>query len=174
MSEPKAEVVQLHPMRVAAHHYMGRFREERAIQTLVEWAAVRGLLRRDPPPRFFGFNHPEPKAKGDPDYGYEFWVTVGEEVEAEGKIAIKEEAGGTYLVVEGLDVGWKWVHAEFDAWAEKNGYEYDDSRRWLEEHIPRTGSLDRFADLPGEERWETINVLLPIRARTTERDAPIQ
>ena len=39
--------------------------------------------------RFFGFNNPNP-SPGSPNYGYEQWLTVGPEVQAEGGIVIKE------------------------------------------------------------------------------------
>ncbi|MEA3407122.1 MAG: GyrI-like domain-containing protein [Chloroflexota bacterium] len=156
------------PMRVAWYHFEGREPESIAIQTLIDWAARKGLLEDDGPPRFYGFNNPEPQFR-NPVYGYEFWMVVGDDVEGDEPVQIKDAPGGLYVVAKGLEKGWEWARRHFGFWAEENGYVYDDERQWLEEHIPDRERLSQFPDLEGEERWVSIDVYLPIRWRKSSR-----
>lgn len=61
------------------------------------WAKSKGLLDSLAQHRIFGFDLPAP-APGSPDHGYEFWIPVGPDVEAEGEITMKEFAGSLYAV----------------------------------------------------------------------------
>ena len=164
MKESDIKLVKLEPMRVAWYRYVGRQPERHAIQTLIDWAARKGLLEKDSPPRFYGFNNPEPQFR-DPVYGYEFWMVVADDVEGDDVIQIKGAPGGLYVVAKGLEEGWEWARKRFGFWAEENGYVYDDRRQWVEEHVPHEKRLPQFPDLEGEERWVSIDVHLPIRPR---------
>ena len=71
--------------------------EELAWGTLLEWARASGLLDAELAPHFFGFNNPNPSA-GNPNYGYEQWITVGPDVADGAGVTIKEFPGGLYAV----------------------------------------------------------------------------
>ncbi len=110
MSELDVRIVKLEPMRVASAHGFGESPEPQAWDKLLTWAESKGLLADREAVRFFGFNNPSP-SPGSPNYGYEQWMTVGSDVEAEGEIEIKEFPGGLYAVArcEGLDnIGEMW------------------------------------------------------------------
>ena len=93
----------LETMRAAHVHAFSESPEEDAWKKMVAWAKPKGLLEEDSGTRVFGRNTyptdaPEP-------HGYEFFLTVGAEVEAEGDIDIREIPGGLYAVLrfEGLE-----------------------------------------------------------------------
>ncbi len=164
MTEVDVRLMELDPMRAAWYRYEGREPEDAAIQNLIDWATRKGLLKKSPPPRFYGFNNPEPQFR-DPVYGYEFWIVVDDDVAGDDLVGVKDVPGGLYVVARGLEEGWKWARRRFGFWAEENGYVYDDARQWLEEHVPVVERLPQFPDLEGEERWASIDVHLPIRPR---------
>jgi DNA gyrase inhibitor GyrI len=124
-------------MRVASARAFGPSPELDAWQKLEAWARPRGLFEPDVA-RIYGFNNPSPSA-GSPNYGYEFWITVGPEVEPEGEIRIVEFSGGLYavapLAVEdpARDIPPAWQR--LNAWVHANGYR-EAPHQWLEEHSP--------------------------------------
>ena len=121
MTELEVRVVRLESMRVACASGFGEHPEEEAWDTLVTWARSRGQLDALEGVRFFGFNNPEP-SPGSPNYGYEQWMTIGPDVEAEGEVEVKEFAGGLYAVatcrLSSIGAAWK----QLVAWAEESGH----------------------------------------------------
>jgi hypothetical protein len=97
MNEFKVRLVKLEPLRVASVHGFGQSPEDEAWQKLMAWAKPKGYLDDKEHHRIFGFNNPNP-SPGSPNYGYEFWMVVGPEVQPEGEVEIKEFPGGLYAV----------------------------------------------------------------------------
>ena len=95
MSELDVKIVEMPPMRVACAHGFGESPEPLAWEKILAFASAKGIDIEKA--RFFGFNNPNPSA-GSPNYGYEQWMTVGPEVEAEGDIDIKEIPGRRYAM----------------------------------------------------------------------------
>lgn len=120
MSDFEVQIVEMEPMRVASAHGYGRTPEEQAWSKILAFAGSKGI---DPnAARFFGFNNPDP-SPGSPNYGYEWWMTVGPEVEGEGEIAIKEVPARKYAVArcEGLStIGDVWK--QLGLWFEDSPY----------------------------------------------------
>jgi DNA gyrase inhibitor GyrI len=120
-------------MRVASVHAYSASPEGEAWEKLIAWGQSRGLLEDCAAFRIFGFNNPNP-SPGSPNYGYEFWITVGPEVEAEGDVEIRSFPGGLYAVtgcvgVENIGPTWK----RLVTWAEDSAYKHG-THQWLEEH----------------------------------------
>lgn len=108
MSELQVRIVSMDPMRVARAIGFGASPEELAGAKMLAFMASRGLRFEDV--RWFGFNNPSP-SPGSPNYGYEVWVTVGPDVQAEGDVTIKEIPARRYAVArcEGLShIGEVW------------------------------------------------------------------
>lgn len=127
-------IIELPPMRVASVLGFGAEPEMLAWNKLLAWAGPRSLLKAQPAPRIFGFNNPSP-TPGSPNYGYEFWLTVGAEVASDGSVTVKEFPGGLYAVtrckgVETIYNTWQ----RFVAWLETSPYKHA-QHQWLEEHI---------------------------------------
>ncbi len=90
-------IVELPPMRVACVRAISKTPENDAWAKMRAWAESKGFLEDLENHPVFGFNNPDP-SPGSKEYGYEFWIRVGPEVEPEGEIKIKEFEGGLYAV----------------------------------------------------------------------------
>ena len=148
MSDMDVRIVKLEPMRVASAHAHSASPEGEAFDKLASWAKPKGLTDDLKTHRIFGFNNPNPSA-GSPNYGYEFWMVVDQDVEPEGEIAAKDFAGGLYAVtrVTGVqNIHNKWQ--ELVAWLEDSKYS-GASHQWLEEHLSPLGTAfdDQILDL---------------------------
>jgi len=120
MSELEVRIVEMEPMRVASTLGYGEHPEDQAWKKILAFARDKGLDMEKV--RFFGFNNPNP-SPGSPNYGYEQWVTVGPEVDAEGDIVIKEIPARRYAVTrfQGLEkIGRVWQ--ELVLWFEDSAY----------------------------------------------------
>jgi len=145
-------IVTLDPMRVASVLGFGPSPEAAAWQELAAWAEQRGLLAEPDRPRIFGFNNPSP-TPASPNYGYEFWIEVGPEVQSDGDVQVQQFDGGLYAVtrcqgVDNITETWK----QLVAWLAASPYRQA-HHQWLEEHI-------RAADIAPEEL--TLDLYAPI------------
>ena len=134
MSELEVRIVRLEPKRVASVHAFGESPEHAAWDKLIAWAKAKSLLEEPIEYRIFGFNNPDP-SPGSPNYGYEFWITVGPDVEPGGEATIKEFSGGLYAVTRckgAPNIGKTWH--QLGTWCENSKYQYA-SHQWLEEHM---------------------------------------
>jgi DNA gyrase inhibitor GyrI len=134
MNTLDVRIVTLAPMRVASVLGFGPSPEAAAWEKLVAWAGPRGLLAGPDRPRIFGFNNPSP-SPASPNYGYEFWIEAGPEVQPDDVVQIKEFGGGLYAVtrcqgVETITDTWK----QLVAWLAASPYRQA-HHQWLEEHI---------------------------------------
>lgn len=98
MENSSVRVVTLPPMRVASFYAYSEEPELEAYQKLQDWAKQHVSLQTGSQPRIFGFDIPA-TTHASPKHGYEFWLTVGPEVQAEGDMEIKEFGGGLYAVL---------------------------------------------------------------------------
>ena len=132
MSELKVRIVQLEPMRVACVSGFSETPEDDAWKALRAWAQPKGLLDDPKAYRIFGYNNPDP-SPGSPNYGFDLWITVGPDVEAEGEAKIIEFPGGLYAVTrcQGIDnLGKVWK--QLITWREESKYKRA-HHQWLEE-----------------------------------------
>ena len=91
-------IVYLPPAVVASTQYTGENPEDIAGKRLYSFIREKNLVNTKKDFRVFGFNNPSPQ-EGQENYGYEFWVTIPEEMqesEMPEKIVRKEFAGGLY------------------------------------------------------------------------------
>jgi DNA gyrase inhibitor GyrI len=132
------KIVTLEPMRVASVYGYGPSPETEAWAKLMAWAKPKGLFDGPEMPRIFGFNNPSP-SPGSPNYGYEYWITVGPGVEPEEGVRIVEFGGGMYAVARlpefhdaetSIPQAWK----ELVAWIGDSRYK-GANHQWLEEHF---------------------------------------
>lgn len=116
MKEMEVRVERLEAMRAAYTHALSDTPEEDAGKKIMGWAKPKGLLEKGSVARLFGRNtyptdNPEP-------HGYEFFLTVGPDIEPEGEIEIRGISGGLYAVLRFKDLNhigeawsylWKWI-----------------------------------------------------------------
>ena len=149
----EVKIVKLEPMRVASFYGFGAEPENAAWTKLKDWATPRGYLEDLENHRIFGFNNPNP-APGSPNYGYEFWITIGPEIEPEGDMRVAEFSGGLYAVTrlltpftdpyQTIPEGWK----QLVLWVEDSPHKLA-ARPCLEEHLrtPQTPAGEWSMDL---------------------------
>lgn len=140
MSDLDVRIINLPPIRVAAFHAFGQGPETDAWAKMEAWARAKGLFDLTTH-RVFGFNNPDP-TPASPNYGYEFWITVGPEVQGDDTATIKEFGGGLYAVTRCV-VGDPWqdipsTWKKLVQWAEGSAYRMA-RHQWLEEHLSGPG-----------------------------------
>ncbi len=84
MTELDVRIVELKPMRVASARVVSESPENDAWKILCAWAEPIGLLDDAENHPVFGFNNPQP-SPGKKEYGYEFWIQIGPEIEVGGQ-----------------------------------------------------------------------------------------
>jgi AraC family transcriptional regulator len=159
MNEFDVRIVELKPTRVASVYAFGDSPETAAWDNLVAWINRKELAGQLDDHRIFGFNNPNP-SPGSPNYGYEFWMTVGPEIEPEDDVRIQEFSGGLYAVtrceVKGdphIKIPGTWK--QLVEWLVDSKYKHA-NHQWLEEHI-----------------WPPANRALEIEEFTLDLFAPI-
>lgn len=154
MTLKDVRIVDLPAMRVASALGYGEAPEDLAWQKISAFAGALGLKPGDPGYRTFGFNNPNP-SPGSPNYGYELWLVVEPDVEAEPPIEIKEIPGSRYAVARftGLsNIGRVW--RELVAWFEDSPYTRSPNWCTCLEEVINPAETD-------PEKW-TFDLYLPI------------
>jgi len=131
MKELQVKIEQLEPMRVAAALGFGKNPEDLAFEKMVKFAEAKGLLVDGQLPITYGFNNPDP-SPGSPNYGYEVWLPVSENIGAGEDVTIVDFPGGLYAVTrfQGVDnIGDVWK--QLVNWREKSEYQWG-NHQWLE------------------------------------------
>lgn len=121
----KLRLVTLPAMRVAAARGFGASPESIAWEKILNWANENGISAERGKTRFFGFNNPNP-SHGSPNYGYEQWMTVADDVKGSGDIEVKDIPGGVYAVAKCTlsNIGDAWL--SLVASVEESNYEMRD------------------------------------------------
>jgi hypothetical protein len=104
-------------------------------------------------------------------------VASDETVAGDETVGVQQVPGGLYAVTtvtpgalaEGA--AWERFEARLDPWMEENGYQYDDSRQWLEAYIPDPDRMARLPELGAGSRWVAIDLCIPIEPVTESDDA---
>lgn len=141
MSELDVKIVELPPMRMVSAYGFGKQPEMIAWDKLLAFAKDKGLMKVGEIPQTFGFNNPNP-SKGSPNYGYELWLPVDEEVIPEGDLRIVTFGGGLYGVTHFKDlnkIGQIWQ--QLVKWREGSKYKQG-HHQWLEEQTFASDSLE--------------------------------
>jgi DNA gyrase inhibitor GyrI len=95
--------------------------------------------------QIFGFNNPDP-CKDKPLYGYEFWISVGEDFEVDPDLTVKNFGGGLYAVmscsgVENISPTW----GELVKRVQNSKYKLVKTHQWLEHHVdPHNTDINTF------------------------------
>ena len=160
-------VVYLPPATVAASHYIGPNPEMNASLPLDRFVREIGLAQRKPDLRRYGFNHPDPSPER-PDYGYEVWVTIPDDLEVPAPLTKQHFAGGLYAahaIAMGQFEQWEWLCrwvAESPRY-EENWGDHDCMGGLLEEVLDYIHHIDLSdADSQGEVQ---LDLLFPIKSR---------
>lgn len=151
MSDIEVRVETLKPMRMISAYGFGAEPENMAWEKIKAFAQKNGITLADDATTTFGFNNPNP-SKGSPNYGYEIWLPVAEDVEPEGDLRIVDFRGGLYGVTtfKGLEnIGEVW--GKLVKWAEGSKYKRA-HHQWLEELLTYEAPIQEYV----------FNLYLPI------------
>jgi DNA gyrase inhibitor GyrI len=139
----------LPPMRVASVVVISETPEIEAWAKMRAWASEKGLLGNLDKHPVFGFNEPPPQP-GKREYGYMFWIRVGDDIESDDVVEVKEVEGGEYAVTtcvlkeelkseffekHGILESW-W---RLEEWAKAHGYKYRGHPGLEKPHDPDAG-----------------------------------
>lgn len=110
LTDRDVRIVYLPPAAVASVHCVGNRPEDRASALMAAFIRERRLPEIKPDFRHYGFNHPD--GTNDDDHGYEFWVTIPEDMEVAPPFEKKHFPGGLYAahaIAFGAFEEWGWL-----------------------------------------------------------------
>ncbi len=159
-------IVHLPAATVAAAHYMGPDPEDHAGKMIADFTRENRLWETESSVRLYGFNHPNPPPEGG-EYGYEFWVTIPEDMEVPAPLTKKRFPGGTYAahcIQMGNFHEWQWLFQwayESKEWEINGSNTPEDMYGCLEEHL---NYFDHIQDTPeGEPETTQLDLLIPVK-----------
>lgn len=162
-------IVYLPPATVAASHYIGKDPEHNSSKPLDKFVRESGLCKIKPDLRHYGFNNPNP-SNDNPDYGYEMWVTIPDDMELPEPLVKKHFEGGLYaahMIPMGNFHEWEWLcnwvlndNPKYEPnWVEDGG---ECMGGLLEEHI----NYINHVNLPQSEPDDMqLDLLFPIKLK---------
>ena len=161
--------VVLPPMTVASSHFIGENPEENAIKGIESFVQETGLYEKKPDARLFGFNNPSP-SPSQQFYGYEYNVTIPEDMNVPTPLVKKQLSGGLYAALT-IDF------PNFHEWELLNKW-LENSEEWEINYAPE-GAEIMFGGLEEHLNWvymihhgwpedglpKKIDLLLPIKKK---------
>lgn len=163
----KVGIVHVPPATVAASHCIGPSPEEHAGQPVDRFVRETGLCGIKPGVRHFGLNHPNPSPER-PDYGYEMWVTIPDDMEVPPPLLKKRFSGGLYAahaIAMGQFEQWEWLcrWVRESPRYEENWGDSECMGGLLEEVLNYVHHAER---REGDPEWEVqLDLLFPIKRR---------
>lgn len=164
-------IVHLPASTVAAARYFGPDPEDHAGKVIADFVRENRLWEIGDV-REYGFNSPNPPPEGG-TYGYEFWVTIPEDLEVPAPLEKKHFPGGTYAahcIQMGNFHEWGWLFQ----WAyESKEYEINGSDTpenmygCLEEHLNYHTHIQETTE--GEPWIAQLDLLIPVKRKTTSK-----
>lgn len=166
MIEEQVRIVELPADRMVRFHGFGSAPEDEAFASMFAWTETNHYLDNTDI-RIFGFNNPDPM-EGSPNYGYEIWLTIPQEV-LPTSAEIVNFSGGTYAVARckgkssdaGIFIPEAWQ--KLSAWVENSNYRYTSDYQWLEEQVRTEGISFTESFNSGEM---VMDLYLPVKERS--------
>lgn len=156
-------IIYLPPCTVAAIHDFGDTPEDSARKQLDEFVRTLGLQKTKPDLRVYGFNNPSPQNRES--LGYEFWVTIPEDLEVQKPLEKKQFDGGLYAahcIKMGDFHEWKllgdWINSSSE-------YEYD-----IREPLGMSGGIEEHLNAvtyyhENETDFIQLDLLAPVKRK---------
>lgn len=159
-------IVYLPPATVAASHYIGSEPENHAGEALDRFIRENNLTGKKPDLRVYGFNNPNPSG-ANAEYGYEFWVTIPEDMEVLPPLEKKHFGGGLYAA-HCIKMGDFHEWMPFYNWL-KSSPEYEIDPReplsmggCMEEHI---NAYSYYCKTKEDAKFIQLDLLTPVKAK---------
>ncbi|MBP1048302.1 effector binding domain-containing protein [Enterococcus sp. BWM-S5] len=161
--EPR--VIHVPAYSVAAAHFIGPDPEQHAFDQIKDFVQQNKLWELMSDIRVFGFNHPNPSEK-KPTYGYEFWVTIPEDMEIPAPLKKKQFNGGEYAA-HSITMGNFQEWGLLEQWvSESPRYEYrgngnpENMFDSLEEHLNAYTYFEN-----GDSEFPQMDLMIPVRRK---------
>lgn len=171
LTDRDVRIIYLPPAAVAAMHYIGDEPEHHAAMIMDKFVRESDLPNIKPDMRQYGFNHPNPGYIKDSDgHGYEFWVTIPDDMNVPEPLVKKSFEGGLYaahMIPMGMfeEWGWFWPWVQnsekFDADLIDDGGQCMNGL--LEEHLNYRNNVVLFEN--GQYNDVQLDLLFPIKKR---------
>jgi len=172
ITDKDVRILYLPPATVAVAHYIGENPEDGAGNMMATFVKNSNLEKIHPAARQYGFNSPNPGIREDGLYGYEFWVTIPDDMDVPAPLTKKHFKGGLYaahmIFSEDL-AGTGWHRLITWAYESKQWQPYTNAGGSL------AGSQENMNDLLEEhlnyfawganEDFHQFDLLLPIKKR---------
>lgn len=162
-------ILYIPPMTVASSRFYGKNPEDNAMEMMHGFVRSTKLYNIKPDMRIFGFNNPSDQdASGN--YGYEFWVTIPDDMEVPPPLQKKHFDGGLYGA-HSIKMGNFHEWQLLSEWAKYNE-EYELETRepegmcgWLEEHM----NAYYFYTSPDKKNkgFTQLDLLIPVKKKTS-------
>ena len=163
-------IIYLPPSAVAASHFIGDEPEYHAGVPLNQFVLDSGLCDKKPDLRMYGFNHPNPVDETN-YHGYEFWVTIPDDMEVPPPLMKKRFEGGLYaahMITMGNFHEWQWLS---DWVCNNEKYEFNGVQDngecmfgSLEEHLNYKNHVIRGAENTEPEGMQ-LDLLIPVKEK---------
>ncbi|MCK5130075.1 MAG: effector binding domain-containing protein [Clostridiales bacterium] len=158
-------IVYLPPVTVASAHHIGNESEDVSGNRMKEFINTSNLCAIKPDFRLYGFNNPNPDESGN--HGYEFWVTIPDDLEVDKPMKKKQFAGGLYAA-HCIKMGNFHEWQDFGKWVmQSDEYEYD--RReplgmdgTIEEHL---NAYSFYKDYNKSNEFIQLDLLIPVKKK---------
>lgn len=92
-------ILHIPPCTVVSYHCICEEPEAKASDMMTAFIQKTGLYEIKPDARLFGFNHPNPGVLENGLHGYEFWLTIPDDMEIEAPYVKKRFDGGLYAAL---------------------------------------------------------------------------
>lgn len=161
-------IIYLPPTTIASSHFIGANPESGASKQLDDFVRSVDLQKVKPDLRVYGFNNPCPQDDSD-IYGYEFWVTIPDDMELHGPILKKHFEGGLYAAYC-ISMGDFHEWQTFYEWICNNDtYEFDKREPsgmngTMEEHL---NAFTYYQTNREQAKFNQIDLLIPIKMKNS-------
>lgn len=165
-------IVYLPPATVAASHYIGEEAENHAGAAMEKFVRDARLWEVKPDMRSYGFNHPN-QVEGEDYHGYEFWVTIPDDLDVPEPLTKQRFPGGLYaahVISMGNFHEWEWLYKwgmespDYDLNTVDDGGE---RMNGLLEECLNYPNVVRDGGMAGAGDKVQLDLLLPIKPRAT-------
>jgi DNA-binding transcriptional MerR regulator len=164
LQDKDVRIVYIPSFTVASSHYIGECPEDNAGKIMNEFVREYQLEQKKEDIRLLGFNNPSPRTPEEV-YGYEYWITIPEDLKVPAPIVKKQFQGGLYAA-HSIKMGdfheWKllgeWVYENVE-------YEYDRREPYgmdglLEEHL---NAYTYYRTESENAKFTQIDLLMPVK-----------
>ena len=158
-------IIYLPPATVASSHFIGPEPEDAAGRQRDEFVKKTSLTEIKPDFRIYGFNNPCPQ--GNEEYGYEFWVTIPEDMDVNTPLEKKSFAGGLYAAYAIKMGDFHLWQPFYESVMKSEEYDYD-----IREPLSMGGTMEEHLNAYGfykgtdkDREFIQLDLLIPVKER---------